>query len=139
MSARWPSWISSLTTSCRIRSASRCLGRRKRAALRFANHNVKFPIATRARRRPLRRYRPYKEHLMRYFFGLIVAVTCALSANAACAHAFLDHAVPGVGATVSGSPSELKLTFTESLMPAFSGVKIATADGAPVPAGKATR
>jgi methionine-rich copper-binding protein CopC len=75
---------------------------------------------------------------MRYFFGLIVAATCALSANAACAHAFLDHAVPGVGATVSGSPSELKLTFTEALTPAFSGVKIATADGAPVPAGKAT-
>jgi methionine-rich copper-binding protein CopC len=43
-----------------------------------------------------------------------------------------------VGATVSGSPSELTLTFTEALVPAFASVRIATAGGAPVAAGKAT-
>jgi copper resistance protein C len=76
---------------------------------------------------------------MRRFPAIIVgAAVCAFAATAAYAHAFLDHAVPGVGATVSGSPSELTLTFTESLVPAFSGVQIATAAGAPVAAGKAT-
>jgi methionine-rich copper-binding protein CopC len=70
--------------------------------------------------------------------ALATAFACGFAATAALAHAFLDHAVPGVGATVSGSPSELKLTFTESLVPAFASVHIATADGAPVSAGKAT-
>jgi methionine-rich copper-binding protein CopC len=69
---------------------------------------------------------------------LSAAFACSLAATAAFAHAFLDHAVPGVGATVSGSPSELKLTFTQSLVPAFASVQIATAGGAPVSAGKAT-
>ncbi len=69
---------------------------------------------------------------------LSAAFACSLAATAAFAHAFLDHAVPGVGATVSGSPSELKLTFTQSLVPAFASVQIATAAGAPVSAGKAT-
>lgn len=75
---------------------------------------------------------------MRHLLGLIFAVAAALGANSASAHAFLDHAVPGVGASVSGSPSELTLTFTEALTPAFSGVKIATAAGVSVPATKAT-
>ncbi len=66
------------------------------------------------------------------------AFACGLAASAAFAHAFLDHAVPGVGATVSGSPSELTLTFTEALVPAFARVQIATAGGAPVASGKAT-
>ena len=69
---------------------------------------------------------------------LYAAFACALAAPAAFAHAFLDHAVPGVGGAVSGSPSELKLTFSQSLAPAFASVQIATADGAPVLAGKAT-
>jgi len=69
---------------------------------------------------------------------LSAAFACSLAATTAFAHAFLDHAVPGVGATVSGSPSELKLTFTQSLVPAFASVQIAAADGAPVSAGKAT-
>ena len=76
---------------------------------------------------------------MRHSPAIIVgAAVCAFAATAANAHAFLDHAVPGVGATVSGSPSELTLTFTQALVPAFSGVQIATAAGAPVAAGKAT-
>ncbi len=77
---------------------------------------------------------------MQRFSKLVItaALASSLSATAAFAHAFLDHAVPGVGATVSGSPSELRLTFTQALVPAFSGVQITTAGGAPVAAGKAT-
>jgi methionine-rich copper-binding protein CopC len=81
-----------------------------------------------------------KEDLMHRFLTIILgaAFACALAATSAFAHAFLDHAVPGVGATVSGSPSELKPTFSQSLAPAFASVQIATEGGAPVPAGKAT-
>ena len=70
---------------------------------------------------------------MQRFSKLVItaALASSLSATAAFAHAFLDHAVPGVGATVSGSPSELRLTFTQALVPAFSGVQITTAGGAP--------
>ncbi len=71
--------------------------------------------------------------------SLLVAAGLAFTAmlTQASAHAFLDHAVPGVGTTVAGSPAELTLTFTEDIVPAFSGVRIAAEGGAAVAAGKA--
>jgi methionine-rich copper-binding protein CopC len=68
---------------------------------------------------------------------LIAALACSFAATAAFAHAFLDRAVPAVGGTVQGSPSELTLSFTQNIVAAFSGVQIATAEGQAVPAGKA--
>ena len=65
-------------------------------------------------------------------------LACVLGATACFAHAFLDKAVPAVGATVASGPSELQLAFTEDLVAAFSGVTLATAEGAAVGAGKAT-
>jgi methionine-rich copper-binding protein CopC len=59
-----------------------------------------------------------------------------IGAPAAFAHAFLDRAVPAVGSTVQGSPGEIRLVFSEAIVPAFAGVQIATAEGAPVEAGK---
>ncbi len=74
---------------------------------------------------------------MKGFRTLVLAsVACAFTATAALAHAFLDRAVPGVGATVSGSPGELELSFTQNIVVAFSGVEIAAAGGAAVPTGK---
>jgi len=67
---------------------------------------------------------------------ILAAFACAFAATAALAHAFLDHAVPGVGATVSASPGELELSFTQNIVPAFSGVEIAEAGGGSVPVGK---
>jgi methionine-rich copper-binding protein CopC len=69
---------------------------------------------------------------------LVTALACALAASAAFAHAFLDNAVPGVGATVNSSPNELQLTFTQNVVVAFSGVQIASAGGEAIPAGKPT-
>ena len=69
--------------------------------------------------------------------ALSAAFVCAL-ATAAYAHAFLDRAVPGVGGTVSGSPAELKLSFTQDIVVAFSGVQISAVGGGAVPAGKPT-
>lgn len=69
--------------------------------------------------------------------AILAAFACVLAATAACAHAFLDHAVPAVGATVSGSPGEIELVFTQNIVPAFSGVEITAAGGGAVPAAKA--
>jgi copper resistance protein C len=48
---------------------------------------------------------------------------------AALAHAFLNEAIPAVGGTVTASPKEIRLTFSEGIEPRFSGIDLATADG----------
>lgn len=50
--------------------------------------------------------------------------------------AILDHAVPGVGLTVSGSPRELRLYFDIGVVAALSNVQITSSTGAAIPAGK---
>jgi methionine-rich copper-binding protein CopC len=75
---------------------------------------------------------------MKHFRRLVLAaVASALAATSALAHAFLDHGVPAVGATVSGSPRELELVFTQNIVPAFSGAEILGAGGGAVPSTKA--
>ena len=61
-----------------------------------------------------------------------------LAPRPAFAHAFLDHAVPGVGSTVSAAPAELQLSFTQDVVAALSGVRVNTATGAAVAAAKPT-
>jgi hypothetical protein len=60
---------------------------------------------------------------------------CSL-ASVAFAHAFLDHATPGVGGTVQGGLGELDLTFTQDIVIAFSGVSLKTEAGQAIPVGK---
>ena len=56
--------------------------------------------------------------------------------TAAQAHAFLDHAEPRVGSTVSAAPRELTLSYTQNLEPAFSRVEVTDANGKRVDLGK---
>jgi copper resistance protein C len=70
---------------------------------------------------------------------VLAALACVLAATAAYAHAFLEKAIPGVGATVNGSPSELQLAFSQNVVVAFSGVKVAAEGGEAIPTGKATQ
>ncbi len=63
--------------------------------------------------------------------ALAVAVT-----GPAFAHAHLRQAVPNVGSTVPTSPSELQLTFTENIVPAFYGVHITNGSSGAVPIDK---
>jgi methionine-rich copper-binding protein CopC len=62
---------------------------------------------------------------------LRIALCVALQAccSQAYAHAFLDHARPAVGSTVHGSPTEIRLSFTSPLEPAFSTVKVLDKSG----------
>ena len=67
----------------------------------------------------------------------VAAAALACFSGAASAHALLDQASPGVGATVQGSPKELALSFTEKIVASFSGATLTSASGAIVPVGKA--
>ena len=61
-----------------------------------------------------------------------------LAASAAAAHAFLDHATPGVGAKVTASPNELTLAFTQDVEAPLSSVRVATVGGGVIAASKPT-
>ena len=50
--------------------------------------------------------------------------------------AFLDHAVPGVGLTVSGSPRELRLHFDLGVVADLSSVQVIAPTGAAIPVSK---
>jgi hypothetical protein len=63
---------------------------------------------------------------------LTVALLISLLSASANAHAFLDHASPRVGATVTARPAEVRLWFTQELEPAFSGLQVLDAAGKPV-------
>jgi copper resistance protein C len=58
------------------------------------------------------------------------------TAGGAQAHAFLDHAEPRVGSTVS-APSMVSLWFTQNIEHAFTSVEVLNAAGARVSVGKA--
>jgi methionine-rich copper-binding protein CopC len=60
-----------------------------------------------------------------------------LFAAVAAAHAFLDHAIPPVGGTVSVPPKEIRLFFSEPIEPLFSAIALASAGGQPVKTGPA--
>lgn len=69
---------------------------------------------------------------------MIAFTASALVSVSALAHAFFDHAVPSVGATVAQAPAEVTLWFTEPLEPALSGVSVTKAAGERVDNGTAT-
>jgi len=64
------------------------------------------------------------------------AVLCA-GTQATMAHAFLDTADPGVGATVKPAPAAVSLSFTEGLEPSFSGITVEDQSGVRVDLGDA--
>jgi hypothetical protein len=66
--------------------------------------------------------------------GSVAAVTSTSPAFAQRGGAFLDHAVPGVGLTVSGPVRELRLNFTMDVVGAFSDVQVTSSTGAVIPA-----
>ena len=67
--------------------------------------------------------------------GLAALAALALSAPAARAHAFLDHASPAVGSAVPSAPASVMLWFTQDLEPAFANVTVTNAAGQRVDAG----
>jgi copper resistance protein C len=68
---------------------------------------------------------------------VIIPLLLWLATGEASAHAFLDHAEPRVGNTVSTAPREVTLWFTQKLEPAFSSVAVTNSAGQRVDTGKA--
>jgi methionine-rich copper-binding protein CopC len=70
---------------------------------------------------------------------ILIAVLSLFSAGTfeADAHAFLDHAEPRVGSTMTVAPREVALWFTDNLEPAFSKVTVTDSSGQQVASGKA--
>jgi hypothetical protein len=66
---------------------------------------------------------------------LLSAAMVLLWTPCAEAHARLIRAAPRVGATVKASPSELRLLFSERIVPARSSVALSGPDGRPVALG----
>ncbi len=66
-----------------------------------------------------------------------LAACLALLASQASAHAFLKTAVPEVGSTVTQSPSQVVINFTEGVEPRFSSITVENAQGKPVATGAA--
>jgi hypothetical protein len=60
---------------------------------------------------------------------LTTILCCVAGVSAAHAHAFLDHADPKVGSTVTAAPKEIKIWYTERLVLPFSDIKLADASG----------
>jgi copper resistance protein C len=69
---------------------------------------------------------------------LLAGMVCVAGSSMAQAHAFLDHAVPGVGSTLDVPPTQVRIWFTEALERAFSTIKVTDASGREVDQGKAT-
>jgi copper resistance protein C len=74
----------------------------------------------------------------RYVPAIIAFAAAALVSGAALAHAFLDHALPAVGATVAQPPAEVTIWFTQALEPAFTGCEVTNAAGQRVDTGQVT-
>jgi len=73
--------------------------------------------------------------------GILVALTVGAAAvvcvPSARAHAFLDHASPAVGSSLSSVPTAVVLWFTQDLEPAFSGMTVTNEAGQRVDLGNA--
>lgn len=67
---------------------------------------------------------------------LAMTAIASLAATAAFAHAQLLKAVPPVGGTVTASPKEIRIKFSEGVEPHFSGIMLATEAGDAQPTGK---
>jgi copper resistance protein C len=73
---------------------------------------------------------------MRILTFVTAAMLAVMMNTFAEAHAFLDHAEPRVGSTVSTAPRELVLFYNQNLESAFSSVEVSDANGARVDLGK---
>ena len=77
--------------------------------------------------KPCIRVKPMK----RFFHSLLATAALLLSATAAYAHVDLVSSTPAVNATVT-APARLTLTFSDAVVPAFSGFELINSAGATV-------
>ena len=69
---------------------------------------------------------------------LVAAIGLSIISTVALAHAMLQRANPPVGGTLKISPTEIKLQFSESVEPKFSGITLTASDGMVLPTSQPT-
>ena len=67
--------------------------------------------------------------------AMLSLALASAAVTTASAHAFLQTAQPAVGSAVQQAPSEVAITFTEGVEPAFSTIAVTDATGQPMAAG----
>src|SRR4051812_25615966 len=72
------------------------------------------------------------------FIPVMLLAGIAFAATAAEAHPRLQASNPAPGAQLSAAPTEIRMSFSEALVPSFSGVDLRNGSGKAVPVGKAT-
>src|SRR5438067_6896703 len=70
--------------------------------------------------------------------AILLIASLAAGATAASAHPKLLSSSPSAGATLKTSPKEIRINFSEQLVPAFSGIEVKDGGGKPVSTGKVT-
>lgn len=68
----------------------------------------------------------------------VALIAAGLSGSAAYAHPELQSAEPAAGAAAATSPKQIKITFTEAVIPQFSGAEVKDQAGKTIATGKAT-
>jgi methionine-rich copper-binding protein CopC len=69
--------------------------------------------------------------------GLLLFALAAVAAGEAVAHPLPRAATPAPNAVLAASPGEIRISFSESLVAAFSGLEVKDAAGKDVPTGPA--
>lgn len=67
----------------------------------------------------------------------VALIAAGLSGSAAYAHPELQSAEPAAGAAATASPKQIKITFTEAVIPQFSGAEVKDQAGKTIASGKA--
>jgi len=66
---------------------------------------------------------------MRRTLSIVLGLATLVAAGPALAHAFLVSAQPKAGARLAAAPSEVRITFSEPIEPAFSKITVAGPPG----------
>lgn len=67
----------------------------------------------------------------------VTMIAASLLGSAAYAHPELQSAEPAAGAAITTSPTQIRITFNENVIPKFSGVEVKDQTGKIIPTGKA--
>jgi methionine-rich copper-binding protein CopC len=68
----------------------------------------------------------------------VAMIAASLLNSAALAHPELKSAEPAAGAAAATSPKQIRITFTEAVIPQFSGAEVKDQAGKTIATGKAT-
>ena len=66
----------------------------------------------------------------------VAVIVASLSGNAAFAHPALQSTEPAAGSAATTSPQQIRITFSEAVIPQFSGVELKDQSGKRIATGK---